>query len=318
MRISTASFYTASLPYIQSQQSSIARLSQQIATDQNYLAPKDNPVATSRIMELTDSIAMRNQYLSNIQKAELSLNEEETVLDEMHKALTQVQSLLYQISPSHDQTLRDQIAQQLGNLYLHIKDLANSKDSSGDYIFAGFKTDALPYLHTPVWPATSGDSPDTTYQGTLPADGGLRMVEIDQGRKIQTNDLIYDIFQVAGTATGGEDLLEAVDQAAVDLANTAIAQPLLQGNLEAYVGVVNTALDRLEVTLNSVAGRMVELNNVKETQKSLKLQDQNSLDEIQNLDEAAAIVELQQRQTTLQASMQAFATVSGLSLFNYL
>ena len=314
MRISTASFYTASLPYIQSQQSSIARLNQQIATDQNYLAPKDNPVATSRIMELTDSIALRNQYLSNIQKAELALSEEETVLSEMHKALNQVQSLLYQISPSQDQTLRDQIAQQLGNLYLHIKDLANSKDSSGDYIFAGYQTDALPYVHSPDYPAGDATSDPTTYAG----DTGLRNVEIDSGRRIAINEILTNVFQVDAFDTADPDLLQAVDQAAIDLADPAILQPTLQANLESYVGVVNTALDRLEVTLNSVAGRMVELNNVKETQKSLKLSAQNALDEIQNLDEASAIVELQQRQVTLQASMQAFATVSGLSLFNYL
>ena len=115
------------------------------------------------------------------------------------------------------------------------------------------------------------------------------------------SEVVGDVVAQGGHATGA-----------------GILQPTLQANLESYAGVVNTALDRLEVTLNSVAGRMVELNNVKETQKSLKLYDQNALGELQDLDEAAAIVELQQRQTTLQASMQAFATVSGLSLFNYL
>jgi flagellar hook-associated protein 3 FlgL len=320
MRISTTSFYTASLPAMQSQQSAIARLTQQIATDKNYLAPKDDPVATSRIMELSDSIALRNQYLANIQKAELALSEEETVLDEMHKALTDVQSLLYQISPSHDQARRDEIAQQLANLYIHIKDLANSKDSSGDYIFAGYQTDTLPFVHDEDYltPDDAPTPPELSEVTTYAGDTGLRSVEIDAGRRVPINEILTNVFQVDAFDTADPDLLQAIDQAAIDLADPNIAQPMLQGNLDAYVGVVNTALDRMESTLNSVAGRMVELSDVKNTQESLKLTDQNALDEIQNLDETAAIVELQQRQVTLQASMQAFATVSELSLFNYL
>lgn len=309
MRISTNSFYTASLPGIQSQQSAIARLNQQIASNQNFLAAKDDPVKTTQIAALADSIAVRNQYLSNIGKADLQLSEEGTVLEEMRSALSTVKSLLFQTGTTHDQALRTQMAKQIGDLYVHIKDLANSKDSFGNYIFAGFKTDTLPFNHSPSYPGTA-DSPDATYAG----DAGVRAIAIDRAQTMQVSDTLTDVFQT-GSAT---DLLEAMDQAAVDLADPSVTQPGLASNLEGYVGVVNTALDRLDVTLNAIAGRRVVLEDVKGTHLALKLNDENALGDIKELDQAAAIVELQQRQVALQSSMQAFSTVSGLSLFNFL
>lgn len=316
MRISTASFYNASLPGIQSQQSAIARLNQQIATNQNYLAPKDNPVATNQIVALSESIALRNQYLSNIQKADLVLKEQETVLEGMHTALSNVKGLLYSISTSNDQTLRDQMAKQLADLYVHVKDLANSRDSSGNYIFAGYQTDTPPYIHDEdfLTPDDAVTPPELSEATTYVGDSGVRYVEIDSGQRIATNEILSGVFQIGGAL----DLLQAIDQAAIDLADPSIAQPTLTSSLQSYAGVVNTALDRLELTINSVVGRTVVLDDVKNAHLKFKLNDQNALGALQDLDQAAAIVELQQRQVSLQASMQAFSTVSGLSLFNYL
>lgn len=316
MRISTASFYTASLPGIQAQQSAIARLNQQIATNQNYLAPKDNPVKTTQVMALADNIAMRNQYLANIDKASLVLSEESTVLEEMHSAVSSVKSLLSQSSSMSDPLLRDQMAKQLADLYLHIKDLANFKDSAGNYIFSGYKTDTQPFGHVPSYPGTA-DSPDTVYAG----DAGVRAIEIGQAHPVRASDTLTNVFQVEavpGADPAHTDLLEAIDQAAVDLANPGVTQPGLGSNLQSYLDVVNSALDRLSVTVNDVVGRQVVLNDAKDAHQTLKLNDENALGAIQDVDQAGAIVELQQRQVALQASMQAFSKVSGLSLFNYL
>lgn len=309
MRISTASFYNSSLPGIQSQQSEIARLNQQIASNKNYLAPKDNPVATSQILALTDSITLRDQYLNNIQKADLTLQQESTTLQGLYDALNNVKSVLQQSESTQDQSLRDQTAVQLANYYLHIKDLANSQDSTGNYIFAGSQTDTLPFEHTASYPSTA-DSPDTIYAG----DTSTRSIAINQEHHVQVSDTLTDVFQIGSTT----DLLEAIDQAAVDLADGGVSQPTLDTMLESYLGVIDTALDELNVILNSVTGRMTVLNDTKETLQSLQLADQNALSDFQGLDQTAAILELQQRETTLEASMQAFSTISDLSLFKYL
>lgn len=309
MRISTASFYNATLPALQSQQSSIARLNQQIASNQNYLAGKDNPVATGQIMALSQRIAIRDQYLANIQKADLGLQQENTVLSGLYTALTKVKSLVSDSSNLQDQTLRDQLAGQLANFYQYVKDLGNSKDAAGNYLFAGHQTDTLPFQHTPSYPSTAA-SPDTAYAG----DAGTRSIEIEHGQRVQVSDTLTDVFQTGSSM----DLLKAIDQAAVDLADPGVTQTGLATNLNGYLDVINTALDRLSTTQSSVAGRMTLIDDVKQTHQALKLVDQNALGDIKDLDQAAAIVELQQRQVTLQAAMQAFSNTANLSLFNYL
>ena len=50
----------------------------------------------------------------------------------------------------------------------------------------------------------------------------------------------------------------------------------------------------------------------------LLLEEKNALSDMTQVDQAAAIVELQSRQTTLEAISRAYSLTSGLSLFNYL
>jgi flagellar hook-associated protein 3 FlgL len=330
MRISSTTFYTASLAGMQQQQSSIAHLNMQLAANKRVLAPHEDPIAARRIMELTDRIALRNQHISNQQQADLALRYEQTVLTEMHKALDDANALLSGINASNSADLRQQIAQTLSGYYTHLKDLANTRDPSGNYIFGGYKTNAAslapgsaPFEHTQEYPL-DGDTGTpaltsglTTYFGT-PYPNGVREIEIDTGRKLQVSDNIAQvlIFDADGDTTidASEDLLRAIDQAAIDLAQPTVTDAQIQTAVDA----IKSALDKLGLIERRIAGAQIELEDVKKTTLALRLEEENAYGELQELDQAATIVELQQRETTLQASMQAFAAVSGLSLFNYL
>jgi hypothetical protein len=67
-----------------------------------------------------------------------------------------------------------------------------------------------------------------------------------------------------------------------------------------------------------MAGAQSEIKDVRATTQALLLQEKNALSDLTQVDKAAAIVELQSRQTTLEAISRAYALTSGMSLFNYL
>lgn len=305
MRVSSLTFSTAALAGIQNEQTAIARLSQQIASNARVLAPKDDPVQAPRILELTDRIALREQYLANQDKARLALNYQGSVLQGIRQVLEHARGILMGAGPNQAQPLRDQYAQLIENDYRQLKALANTRDPSGNYIFSGFQTNTVPYQHTQVAP-NPGTSGNSIYNG----DAGTRRIEIDVGRSVQINDDLNSVFQ-AGSPS---DLLQAIDQIAIDLRAT----NLTQAQLDVAVARLTQALDDLGLIERRVAAAQLEIADTQAVTRTLLNEEKNALGKLVELDQAAAIVELQRRQVTLEAAQRAYARTAGLSLFNYL
>ena len=307
MRIDSLTYFTASLPGIRDNQSAIDRLNQQIASGNALLAPRDDPLATEKILQLSNRVATRTQYSSNQDRAELSLNYEQTVLQELDKAMNDARGLL-SVSPSDDSSLRNAHAEQLKGIFDHIVGLLNTRDPAGNFIFGGFNT-VLPGSQQPYEKTLDGGATATTYNGTA-SPGGTRSIEIDVKRFVQVNDNLDSVIQ-SGTAN---DFLQQMDKAITDLPGATITQAQIDG----YRAVIDTALGKLALVEHRIAGTLGEVQDVRGTTNALLLQEKNALGDIKQVDQAAAIVELQTRQTTLQAADQAYATVARLSLFNFL
>ena len=67
----------------------------------------------------------------------------------------------------------------------------------------------------------------------------------------------------------------------------------------------------------SIGARMNELDALASAGEDLGLQYSREISRLQDLDYAAAITQLTQQQTTLEAAQKSFLQVSGLSLFNF-
>lgn len=316
MRIDSYSFFTASLAGMRENQSAMARLNQQIATGQALLAPKDDPLATEKVLQLSNRVAVRTQFAANQDRASLALKYESTVLSEMHKTLEDAQKLVAGVSPAHDSSLRDSIAQQLMGVTRHLLSLANTRAPNGDYIFGGHVTTTAPYANP-----LNGSATSTTYSGTplVPAitapdgqtgPGGSRWMEVDTGRFVRVNDNLDTVFQ-SGTAN---DLFQQLDDAAARIPGSTVTQLDIDG----WAALIGTALDNLDAISHRVAAAYGEVEDVRDTTRALMLQEKNALSDIRQVDQASAILELQMRQTALQAAGSAYARTAGLSLFNFL
>jgi flagellar hook-associated protein 3 FlgL len=342
MRISSLSFFTASLASMQDNQSQIARLSQQISTGDRMLSAKDDPVAAAQALQLSDSIATRSQYLVNQQSATQTLNVESAILTSINQIMTDARAVLSQSNPSDSQSVRDHYSTTLANDYLQIKDLLNSRDNNGKYLFAGFNVTTQPYTHAQIYPNISTSaattSPASTYSGTTdgaqPSTQGVRSITVDTGRQVQVSDNLQSVFQLpAGspvsvpyfdTATNSvansntTDLLQAIDQIAAALHDPNMVGNQLQAGITNALNGISATLDRLSGIETRVANAQVQLADVAKTTKGLQTIEQNALSDLTLVDKTAAIIELQSRQTSLQAAQSAYASSSKLSLFNYL
>jgi flagellar hook-associated protein 3 FlgL len=81
---------------------------------------------------------------------------------------------------------------------------------------------------------------------------------------------------------------------------------------------LSSALNNILTVRASVGARVNELTSLASEGSSLNIQYTSTLSSLQNVDDAQAISQYSQLNTTLTAALQSFAQVGKLSLFNYL
>ena len=319
MRIGSLTFYESSLFGMQQQQSSISRLTQQIAADSRILQPSDDPVDAVRALSLSDSAAVRSQYLENQDKAEITLNYEKTTLDAVNQALLDVRQIITQLAPGQDNGTRITYASQIGAAFERLFALANTQDSEGNYIFSGDNAKVQAYVTvTPV-----GTGPNYTKVANFQGTQSTNTTTIEAGRTVQTNDVgssifgnifetLYNIKQMVDVS-GSDPETNAKFAGDVNDAFT-----LVQSDITTALTNLDTTINNVSLVTNRVVGAQVDVGSARTTTTSYLNLDLDALADINELDAAAAIVELQSRQTSLEAAQRAFAMVSGSSLFDYL
>lgn len=328
MRIDSMTYLNTSLLGIHSNQAAIARLNQQVATGLSMLSSKDDPVNAVKAMELSNRVALRTQFAANQAKAELDLNYATVVTEEMSSALNEARALLSGSSSSHAESLRNVHAEQLKGIFNHLLDLANTRNPSGDYIFAGSDTDSRPFANssTDTTPATVQA---TTFGGIAPPGAAelseMREIAIGINHQVQVSDGLAYVLSFSD-AEAGATLVDAADPGTArhdvlqNLAHAIVNLPagVTEQNLKSYMDVLDVALSKLELVQHRIAGALTEIKDVRASTESLLLAEKNALSDLTQVDKAAAIVELQSRQTTLEAISRAYSMTSGLSLFSYL
>jgi flagellar hook-associated protein 3 FlgL len=221
------------------------------------------------------------------------------------------------VSPSQDQTSRDQIAARLTSAYGLLKDIGNMRDAEGNYVFAGHESATRPYDHTPIYPAAlPGVPPFPSNPTTYAGDNGARQANVGMGRSVQTSDDLSAVF--LGDGSDAQDLLQSLDYAAAALKDSSASAATVQSALDTASAALTRAQGLIQGLQVQVAGRISEVVDARSLTKELVTTEQNALGSLNDLDMAGAIIELQQRQTHLEASQRTFSLVSDLSLFRYL
>lgn len=183
MRISTMQQFNTGVRSILNNQESTTRTQEQISTGRRVLTPADDPIASTRILQLQQDISLREQYQKNVTAARNRQNLEEAILTSVTDNIQRVRELTVQAG-NGSQTFDDRtaIAAEIDQRLKAIVDLMNTKDASNTYIFAGFKGETLPFETRP--------GGGVIFQG----DDGERSLEIGSSTSVQTNDSGKKIF----------------------------------------------------------------------------------------------------------------------------
>lgn len=283
-----------------SKQAELAKTQLQLATGKRVLAPSDDPAAATQVINLNQAIETTAQYQRNSDYAETRLSIEETVLADVGNVLQRVRELSVRanndtLSAGDRQAIADEVRTNLDAVF----QLANNQDSSGEYLFSGYKTGTVPF--------TDDGSGNYTYQG----DQGTRSLQVGANRQVSIGDAGNDVFMKVDDGAGGTiNMFEMLNDIITSLeANNPTPTALTQ---------LDSALDVVLSTRSTIGARMNTIDAQRNANDSFSLVLQENRSKLEDLDYAEAVSKFEQQILALQASQQSFVKIQGLSLFNYL
>lgn len=190
MRISTSTMFETGTGQLGTLQSQIARTQMQLSTNRRILTPSDDPVASARALEVTQSQSVNTQYATNRQSARSSLAQVEQALASTTLLIQDVKTLTVNagngtLLPADRQALAIELKGRLNDLL----GVANTADGVGGYLFSGYSTGSPPFS------LVDGGA---DYHG----DQGIRKLQVASSRNLAISDSGSSVFENVPTGNG--------------------------------------------------------------------------------------------------------------------
>lgn len=184
MRISSLQIFNIANNGMADANQAMIKTQEQLSTGKRVSTPSDDPVASTKIIQLTEELQTINQYGINSDLAENNLVLQESALSAIDNLIVRMKELAVQagnnatLGASEYKALASEVDTRLQEL----QSLMNTKSASGDYIFGGYKSSSEPFSGS----AGTGFS----YNG----DEGQKFIKIANNTSVAASDSGKKIF----------------------------------------------------------------------------------------------------------------------------
>lgn len=292
MRISTNYEYARLQAEVEGTSNAYTNAQQAVTTGLRINQLSDDPAGAATAVSINSLMAQIEQYNSNMAEGQNFLNTTDSALSQAANLVNSAYQLAVSGATStNDQSARNAMASQIGDLQASLVRLANTQMPDGQYVFAGQNTSVQPF---------SVSSGKLNYAG----DGGSVTVATGPSQTLAVNTPgsplfteIYAKLQALREDLAGGNLSKISSQ---DI-------PAMQGevsNVNQIRGSIGAQVQAITSQTQDNAQRLTELNK--------------SVSGITNVDMAAAIITMTQAQTAYQAALMVTAQANKLSLLNFI
>ncbi|WP_323614450.1 flagellar hook-associated protein 3 [Pseudomonas putida] len=158
--------------------------------------------------------------------------------------------------------------------------------------------------------------------GTLGGPNGTTATAAGVSFELSGAPAVGDSFSVKVDTHQTQNVLDTISQLRKALSTPQDSDPVAKQNfkvaLDSAIGNVGSAINQVSSSVSAIGGRGQALDVQAETNEALSAENTNTQSSIRESDPAEVMVRLQMQTNMLQASLQAYAKVAGLSLVNYI
>ena len=306
MKISTNLLFDRGASQMSNVQTQLTQSQAQLAQGKQIINASDAPNQAASIQRLKSILSRQESYQSSLDTIKARLQGEDSTLQNVSDLLVRAKEIAVQ---GGNDTLnagdRKALATEMQALRDQMLSLANTKDSNGNYLFAGSR------VKQPAFVETVNGSPE--YRG----DQTRMNVRVGEQRSIPVNrtgtDAFVPVSRVdADGKVSGIGFFQVMDNLITGL-NTSNGTDIRRGvgELDDLMQGVSLARANIGTNLNVVDQQS---SVIEDTTLNLK----TTLSSIEDLDYASAITKMNQQMMSLEAAQSSFAKVSQLNLFNFI
>ncbi|WP_448546791.1 flagellar hook-associated protein FlgL [Thalassotalea fusca] len=214
MRVSTAQFYFQNSQQLTSKQSEVNDQMKYISSGKRVLTAKDDAVSYGTLLGFKDELTNIEKYQRNITLATNRNNLQETALANAETLMQDLKRLFIQANNGTLSTSDlEALAQLASNNQSQMLDIANTKDETGGYVFAGYQIDIEPFALQP--------DNSVNYLG----DNGEREIQIAKNVLVATNQPGDDVFVNVANAIGDFSANYVTNTSGIAVTRAVIADP---------------------------------------------------------------------------------------------
>lgn len=178
MRISSMQIFNIARQGMANVNQDLVKTQEQMSTGKRVLTPADDPVAATKILQITNELDSIEQYRKNIDIAQNNISLEESALSGVNNVIQRMQELAVAAGNTGTLTPNDyrSMASEVDERMDEMLNILNSQNANGDYIFGGYKSAQKPF---------SGDSvTGFSYHG----DEGQQRIKVANNTTVAASD----------------------------------------------------------------------------------------------------------------------------------
>lgn len=302
--VSTIEQQNQMLQYLQQLQSQATNLESQISTGvktQTYsgIAPQ-----AAQAVDLQATQSLQQDYINNIGTVSTRIQVMNLAMQNIQTVATNFENMLANDAYSTSGASIQQTAQQL---LVELGSYLNTQDGSR-YVFSGNKTS------TPTFSATGLPNPGSLASNVAAAyyggDNGVAAATVD------TNTTVP--YGVDGNNAAFEQIVRVLNFFANDATPLSQSNPTDVANVNTGQQMLANASLQVEQLIATAGQQQADFKQLSTAHQNAITLANNTLNNIQQVDSATAITELNTIQNQLQASYQTINVIQSLSLSKYL
>jgi flagellar hook-associated protein 3 FlgL len=303
-RVSNIEQQNTMLQYLQQLQSQGQTLENQIASGQKSQTYAGISSQAGQVITLTATQSLPQAYMNTIDTVNTRLKTMSLAMQNISSIATSFQNTLANSAFAPNGASVQQTAQQL---LTELGSYMNTQDGSR-YVFSGNQTSTPAY--NPASLPSPGDLTTNVAADYYGGDNGVAQATVDNNVNMQygvtaNNPAFEQIVRVLNFFANDSTPLSQTNP--IDVANVNQAQQMM--------GTAAQAVQQLVATAGEQQGDLTQLKTAHQNALSLAT---TSLNNIEQVDTATAITQLNTLQTQLQASYQTINVLQSLSLANYM
>ncbi len=316
MRLSTSLIFSRQMEGMSNAQNRWLDSGMRITNGKRVNKPSDDPVSASQAVNVAQTQNKDAQYSLAQSFATQSLSNEESALSSVSEGIeTALTQVVYGSTGTLNDDDRASIATQLQGIRDQLVNLANSQDSNGRYIFAGYKTQQPPFVSTAKGVIYQGGeeaiSQGVSSQRTMtighPGDSVFMSLTSNAAPEPDGSASETSVFNMLDAA------IKALSVPQSGASDETIEQ--FGDSMDKVNRGLHNALNNVLSVRSEIGSDLAELDTLDSQGQDRSVMLSSQMSQLTDADLTQSISDYTMQETALQASYKTFSQISKLSLF---